>query len=178
MQVRNIHLGDGPQLETSLPPTHPDYAIRKEALSIYASNLYAKLVEYGRANFAPTTDGAYRDLFTHGSPSRTIDRYVHGTLTPEQIANTGFNLVIKIRETDGLLFLVVAPTASTTEQSTLRQALDDTHQDWVQLYGGQAQPAAVVYSWLSDVEPGLDLWPEDVYRPQQETDLFRAVPQA
>lgn len=177
MQVRNSHLGDGPQIETSLPPTHPDHLLRKEAISIYVSNLYAKLVEYGRANFAPTTDGAYRDLFTHGSPSRTVDRYVHGTLTPEQIANTGFNLLIKVREHEGLLFLVVAPTANTTEQATLRQALDDTHDDWVSLYGGQAQPAAVVYHWLLDEEPGLDLWPEDVYRPQVETDIFRAVPQ-
>jgi hypothetical protein len=177
MQVRNSHHGDGPQIETSLPPSHPDHLLRKEAISIYVANLYAKLVEYGRANFAPTTDGAYRDLFTHGSPSRTIDRYVHGTLTPEQIANQGFNLLIKVREHEGLLFLVVAPTANTTEQATLRQALDDTHDVWVSLYGGAAVPAAVVYHWLLDEEPGLDLWPEDVYRPQQETDIFRAVPQ-
>jgi hypothetical protein len=178
MQVRNSHLGDGPQLETSLPPTHPDHAIRMEALSIYVANLYAKLVEYGRANYAPTTDGAYRDLFTHGSPSRTVDRYVHGTPSPEAIANQGFNLLIKVREHEGLLFLVVAPTANTTEQATLRQALDDTHDVWVSLYGGQAKPAAVVYHWLLDIEPELSLWPEDILPQQQETDIFRAVPQA
>jgi hypothetical protein len=177
MQVRNQHLGDGPQLATSLPPTHPDYPQRMEALGIYAANLYAKLVEYGRANYQPTTDGAYRDLFTHGSPSRTTDRYVHGTLTPEQIANQAFNLLIKVREHEGLLFLVVAPTANSQEQTTLRQALTDTHADWQHLYGGEAKPAAVVYHWLLDIEPDLSLWPQDILPQQQETDLFRAVPQ-
>ena len=177
MQVRSSHLGDGPHLETSLPKTHPDHAIRMESLSIYAANLYAKLVEYGRANFAPTTHGAYRDLFSHNSPSRTTDLYVHGSLTPEETANQAFNLLIKIREHEGLLFLVVAPTANSQEQTTLRQALDDTHDDWVALYGGAAVPAAVVYHWLLDIEPELDLWPEDIHRPQQETDIFRASPQ-
>jgi hypothetical protein len=179
MLVRNTHHGDGPQLETSLSKTHPAYPKRMEELSIYASILYAKLVEYGRASYAPTTDGAYRDLFAHGSPSRTTDLYVHGTPSPEQIANQGFNLLIKIREHEDQLFLVVAPTATTAEQNTLQSALADIHDDWQHLRGGaRSLKPAVVYHWLLEDQPHLELWSDAIDRPELfEADTFHAVPQ-
>jgi hypothetical protein len=181
MQVRHTRHGDGPQLQTSLPQTHPDYALRMEQLAIYTANLYAKLLEYGQTGYAPTTDGAYRDLFTYGSPSRTTDAYVHGTPAPDEIANTGFNLIIKLREHEGGLFLVAAPTATTAEQNTLRQAVTDIQPDWESLYGKGSRatlPAvAIVYHWLPGIEPEPGLWPAGIRHEQYETGLFHAVPQ-
>jgi len=184
MQVRNSHLGDGPRLQASSPDP-----MRQEKLSIYAANLYAKLIEYARAHYAPTQDGAYRDLFAShhpdtGSSARTTNTYLAGSQTPEQIANTLFNLVGKINEHNGALFLVVAPTATNQERNTLRQALTDLHPEWQHLHGldtpaskAPVPPAAIVYHWLNQEEPNADLWPPDTYKPQQETDIFRSPPQ-
>jgi hypothetical protein len=185
MYVRMTHLHEGPHLETSIPRTDPAHQKRLKELALYATALYAKLVEYGRSAYIPTQEGHYRDLFSPhhgGSSSRVTDDLVQGTLSPEEYANRLFNLLIKIREHEGSIILVVAPIAVTNERDTLRSALMDTRAQWERLLGRstrETQSPLIVYSWMRSEtrreEP--DLWPEDIQRNQHEVTLFHTSPQ-
>ena len=173
--VRLSHHGDGPQLETSLPPYDPGYPERMSNLASYASAYYEKLVEYARTDYAPTEEGAYRDLFH--SPVRHPAQ--GQPLTPEQEANTKFNLILKLHENDGQIFFIVAPTADSAERSTLSAARDETKSVWERLLNreiGTLPAMGVVYHWLPD-ENTLRLWPEEAFLPQLETDVFQRPPQ-
>ena len=147
MQVRLSHLNEGPHLETSLPKHDPAHPQKLRELADYAIQLYAQLLQYGRENYVPTQEGAYRDLF-EASSSRVTNDYVAGSPTPEQTANKAFNLLIKLREHEGSYVLVVAPTATTSERNIIRAATQDLAR------GGGKPTTALVYHWLSTPAPG------------------------
>jgi hypothetical protein len=147
MHTRISHLSEGPMLETSVKETDPAHPAKMQELQAYARTLYAQLLQYGRDNYQPTTEGGYRDLF-EASSSRTTANLVQGTPTPEQIANRTWNLLIKIREHQGAYVLVVAPTATTAERNLIRAATQDLAR------GGGLPSTAIVYHWLSIPAPG------------------------
>jgi len=147
MHTRLSHLAEGPHLETSIPPHDPAHPQKLQQLQAYTQALYAQLLQYGRDNYIPTQEGAYRDLF-EASSSRVTKDYVPGTPSPEQIANRTFNLLIKIREHQGAYVLVVAPTATTSEKNILRAATQDLSR------GGGRPTTGIVYHWLSVPGPG------------------------
>jgi len=147
MHTRLSHLAEGPHLESSTPSHDPAHPQKLQELQAYTQALYAQLLEYGRENYIPTQEGAYRDLF-EASSSRVTKDYVAGSPTPEQTANKTFNLLIKIREHQGAYVLVVAPTATTAEKNVLRAATQDLSR------GGGKPTTALVYHWLSTPGPG------------------------
>ena len=147
MHTRLSHLAEGPMLETSVKEHDPAYPEKMQELAEYAQTLYAQLLQYGRDNYIPTQEGAYRDLF-EASSSRTTKDYVAGSPTPEQTANKAFNLLLKLREHGGSYVLVVAPTATTAERNIIRAATQDLSR------GGGKPVVGLVYHWLSTPAPG------------------------